>query len=142
MVGDHQGCGVCAFAAVQSDGSVCAWGELMCNPGYYGYAERGLAGQWVCFGVVAQLPLAALPEAERSAQLQRWSGALAACGLVHSCSHNGRLRLMLCPALRTLLREAASCEAVSQTIMRLDCMRWICFKASEKQCIPANKTCF
>ena len=56
--------------------SVCAWGELMCNPGYYRYQQRGLAGNWVCFGVVASLP-----EPSDSAQALRWSELLSERGL-------------------------------------------------------------
>jgi hypothetical protein len=76
---------------------VCASGELMCNPGYYDHQQRGLAGQLVCFGV--------LPAAD-GGQLARWAKRLVEHGLAHSLSAAGRLWLLLCPALRALLRGA------------------------------------
>jgi hypothetical protein len=92
--------------------SVCAWGELMCNPGYYEYQRRRLAGQWVCFGVVAMLP-----EPADSAELHRWSERLSELGFAHRLSGHGRLRLLLCPELRRLLREVGRCELVAEDVL-------------------------
>jgi len=61
-------------------GRVCVWGELMCNPGFYSYRERGLHEKWVCFGVVVALKCAS--ESERVAEGLRGHG-LAQIGAVH-----------------------------------------------------------
>lgn len=92
--------------------SVCAWGELMCNPGYYNYRERDLAGKWVCFGVVA-----ALPAPSDQSQVTEWTQRLTAQGLAHSLSERGNLRLLLCPALRRLLLEVGRCELVAADVL-------------------------
>ncbi|CAJ1396267.1 unnamed protein product [Effrenium voratum] len=85
-------------------GAMCVWGELMCNPGYYGYLDRGFHEQWLPFGVVLQLPEAA-PLPEISERLQKEQ-------LAHGFSaEKNRLRLYLCPALRQVLREA-KCKVV------------------------------
>merc|ERR1719284_1273494 len=76
--------------------SVCVWGELMCNPGYYNYQQRRLAGRWVAFGVVAALPEPA--DGADGSEALRCSAVLSAHGLAHSLSGHGRLRLLLCPA--------------------------------------------
>ena len=39
---------LCTMLRIQLEsGSVCVWGELMCNPGYYDYSSRGLADAWI-----------------------------------------------------------------------------------------------
>lgn len=91
-------------------GSVCVWGELMCNPGFYGYQERGLVAHWLCFGVIAELPLSS------TEQLLEISQILAQRGMAHNLSQNGRLRLLLCPSLRQLLQEVAGCNVVDDMI--------------------------
>ena len=88
-----------------AEGSVCVWGELMCNPGYYGYLARGLAEKWVCFGAVVQLPATQDDEA-----LVAWSKKLAQHGFAHSVSSQLKIRLFLCPTLRELLVQAG-CQA-------------------------------
>ncbi|CAE7379219.1 unnamed protein product [Symbiodinium natans] len=86
-------------------GSVCAWGELMCNPGYYNYLERGLSEKWICFGVVVKLP-----KLEDATDILALSEKLQEGGFAHSISPEGqKARLLLCPALRQLLTEAG-CE--------------------------------
>lgn len=97
-------------------GPVCVWGELMCNPGFYSYKERGLASKWICFGVVVALADSEGGTCEtdcRATQLQQLSQELARQGLAHSLSSNG-FRLLLCPALRRLLRNVAGCDVVEE----------------------------
>ena len=82
--------------------SVCVWGELMCNPGYYGYLARGLADKWISFGAVVQLP-----RTEDEGDIMAWSEKLTQLGFAHSVAPEGRkVRLFLCPALRELLTQA------------------------------------
>lgn len=82
-------------------GRLCVWGELMCNPNFYGYTARGLANKWICFGVVV-----AFPEANDCI-----SAKLVQRGLAHSLNPTGKqVRLMLCPALRQLLTDVARCD--------------------------------
>lgn len=84
---------------------VCVWGELMCNPGYYGYRERGLASKWLCFGVVAAL--------DGPVDDQRLCRQLNSNGFAYSFnSSSGKLRLLCCPVLRQLLQTRAGCDAV------------------------------
>ena len=54
-------------------------------------------------------------------QLQRWSEQLASRGLAHTLSASGRVRLVLCSALRAMLREAAGCEAVAEDMLEGPC---------------------
>jgi len=101
--------------------AVCVWGELMCNPGYYGYGDRGLASKWLCFGVVAAVAglggggdSAPAPGGAAQRRLQqRLSEELARRGFAHSVSSAGQLRLLLCPALRRLL-EGVGCEVAAE----------------------------
>jgi hypothetical protein len=80
---------------------LCIWGELMCNPNFYGYRQRGLADKWICFGVVV-----AFDEAHEAI-----SRRLTAQELAHSLNPNGvQVRLLLCPALRRLLADVAGCD--------------------------------
>lgn len=95
------------------EGSVCVWGELMCNPGFYGYQERGLTEKWLCFGVVIQLP----PVPEET--LSSISQLLTQRDMVHSLSGNGRLRLLLCPSLRLLLKQTTGCDVVDETMQNV-----------------------
>merc|ERR1712232_854228 len=81
-------------------GQVCVWGELMCNPNFYGYKDRGLDGTWICFGVIAALPI----DLDTSAISQK----LAMEGIAHSISGNGQFRLVLCPALRDMLTDVGA----------------------------------
>lgn len=91
-------------------GRVCVWGELMCNPGFYSYRERGLHEKWVCFGVVVALKCAS--ESERVAE------GLRGHGLAHSISPSReQVRLLLCPALRRLLQDVARCDEVAQELV-------------------------
>mmetsp|Transcript_124142 Transcript_124142/g.215181 ORF Transcript_124142/g.215181 Transcript_124142/m.215181 type:complete len:527 (+) Transcript_124142:39-1619(+) len=110
-------CNVAALRSALSDklavevGSACVWGELMCNPNFYGYKEKGLFSKWLCFGVVADL--SSVMEADSSENiLVALSMKLNAQGFAYSLSSGGKLRLMLCPALRQLLRDVAGCEVV------------------------------
>eukprot|EP00929_Paragymnodinium_shiwhaense_P037285 TRINITY_DN19891_c2_g1_i2.p1 TRINITY_DN19891_c2_g1~~TRINITY_DN19891_c2_g1_i2.p1 ORF type:complete len:436 (-),score=69.49 TRINITY_DN19891_c2_g1_i2:305-1612(-) len=80
-------------------GQVCVWGELMCNPNFYNYKERGLADRWVCFGAAVTFTN---PKTSVSEQLQKH-------GLSHSFNSDGsKARLFLCPALRRLLHEVGA----------------------------------
>merc|ERR1712224_253812 len=88
--------------------SVCVWGELICNPGFYGYRERGLDAKWLCFGVAA-----ALEDCSDDSVL-RMCKQLTLQGFAHSVSSGGKLRLLLCPALRQLLKDVAGCEVVDE----------------------------
>lgn len=75
---------------------LCVWGELMCNPNFYGYRDRGLDAKWVCFGVVATFDQ---PDFSLSEKLKSY-------GLAHSLNREGtKVRLMTCPALQELLRR-------------------------------------
>lgn len=88
-------------------GRVCAWGELMCNPGFYSYRDRGLHEKWVCFGVVVALRCASASD--------RFAEELQKHGLAHSISSSReQVRLLLCPALRRLLLDVAGCDEVAQ----------------------------
>lgn len=90
------------FDAELAPGSVCVWGELMCNPGYYDYLARGLAEKWICFGAVVKLP-----QAQDSGAIMAWSKKLDKHGFAHSIAAEGqKVRLFLCPALRQLLTKA------------------------------------
>eukprot|EP00439_Symbiodinium_sp_Y106_P039898 s2022_g4.t2 len=90
------------FDAELTAGSVCVWGELMCNPGYYDYLARGLAGKWICFGAVVKLP-----QAQDSSDIMAWSKKLDEHGFAHSIAAEGqKVRLFLCPALREMLTKA------------------------------------
>jgi len=93
-------------------GSVCVWGELMCNPGFYGYRERGLSAKWLCFGVVATL--AGLEDNLENEKLRHVSQQLTQQGFAHSLTPAGKLRLLLCPALIKLLKDVVGCDVVSQ----------------------------
>ncbi|CAE7196840.1 unnamed protein product [Symbiodinium sp. CCMP2456] len=87
------------FDAELTPGSVCVWGELMCNPGYYDYLARGLADKWICFGAVVKIP--------QAQDLMAWSKKLDKHGFAHSIAAEGqKVRLFLCPALRQLLTKA------------------------------------
>lgn len=90
---------------------LCIWGELMCNPNFYCYADRGLFAKWICFGVVAEVDFSDQnsPD-EAAAELDRVAARLNECKLAYSVSSNGRLRLLLCPELRRLLQDVAGCE--------------------------------
>lgn len=80
---------------------LCVWGELMCNPNFYSYSERGLANKWICFGVTV-----AFADVDKGVSCR-----LAERKLAHSLNPSGQqLRLMLCPALRQLLTEVAHCD--------------------------------
>lgn len=88
-------------------GSVCVWGELMCNPGYYNYRARGLAEQWLPFGVVLQMP--------EAVELQPLLGRLQEEDLAYSVGEgSGRLRLSMCRSLRRLLQDVAKCRVVEE----------------------------
>jgi len=95
-------------------GQVCVWGELMCNPNFYSYIERGLAGTWICFGVIATL----LNNPDTAAI----SLKLAKDGFAHSTTVNAsgscQLRLLICPALRKLLKDAGACHVVQDQFQR------------------------
>jgi len=107
----------CALSKMLGEelGTVCVWGELMCNPGFYEYKERGLVAKWLCFGVVAALDGAVDDSSGCSAdRLREVSRRLARQELAHSLSAGGRLRLLLCPALRRLLAEEAGCDVVDE----------------------------
>jgi len=95
---------------------VCIWGELMCNPGFYDYHKRGLAAKWLCFGVVASLdvPVVASSDVPVVDVLPWVSQKLTLHGLSHSISSGGKLRLVLCPALRKLLTQVAGCDVVDE----------------------------
>merc|ERR1712159_927298 len=94
-------------------GAVCVWGELMCNPGFYEYNTRGLAAKWLCFGVVAAV------ESCSADEVQRLSQQLKLQGFAYSLSNGGKLRLMVCPALRRLLTEVAGCDVVDEQFQGL-----------------------
>jgi hypothetical protein len=97
-------------------GQVCVWGELMCNPNFYRYNERGLTGTWICFGVIATL----LNAGTVSSTI---SGELAKEGFAHSTSVNAtgsvQVRLLICPALRQLLRDIGACEVAQDQFQGL-----------------------
>lgn len=99
-------------------GRVCVWGELMCNPGFYSYKERGLAAKWLCFGVVTTLDGLACDSFQTSGcspdKLQCVARKLSEQGFAYSTSEGGKLRLLLCPALRQLLQDVAVCEVVDE----------------------------
>lgn len=112
-----QGCDVAAFRAALSQllgvelGPVCVYGELMCNPGFYSYEERGLASEWICFGAVVAVAghaTAVDDEEQLAVESARLSTALASHGFAHSVGP-GRVRLLLCEALRQLLVDVAGC---------------------------------
>lgn len=101
-------------------GPLCIWGELMVNPNFYSYADRGLFAKWICFGVVAELVLGDqnfLNEA--AAKLDQVAARLNNCKLAYGLSSNGRLRLLLCPALQRLLQDVAGCEVAEDVHPRL-----------------------
>jgi len=95
-------------------GTLCMYGELMCNPGCYGYGEKGLASKWLCFGCILTpaVSVDATGDSQTSeevathgpAALLGLSEALASKGFAHSVGE-GRVRLILCPALRQLFDE-------------------------------------
>jgi hypothetical protein len=88
----------------------CVWGELMCNPNFYGYKARGLADKWVCFGAVATFD-----KADASIPVK-----LAAHGLAHSLNKEGtKARLMTCPALQELLRRAGAADVAQDLFQGL-----------------------
>ncbi|CAK9053141.1 unnamed protein product [Durusdinium trenchii] len=90
--------------------SVCVWGELMCNPGYYDYLARGLFEQWLPFGVVLKVPKAS--EADKI--IQRLQDE----GLAYSPGLNGKFRLSMCAALRRLLQDVARCHVVEEVLQQ------------------------
>jgi len=91
--------------------SLCLWGELMCNPGYYNYKDRGLHAAWLCFGVVTTLA-----ELDLAAQ-QVLQERLTAHNLAYSLSGTGsKLRLMLCPALRRILEQTTGCMVADDLV--------------------------
>lgn len=89
--------------------SLCVWGELMCNPGYYNYKERGLDAQWCCFGVVSTITL-------DPSEYGCISEVLEAQGLAYSLTDRGRLRLMLCPALKKILEHSGACRVADDLL--------------------------
>jgi len=92
-------------------GPLCIWGELMCNPNFYSYTDRGLFAKWICFGVVAEVGLGDLMSPDEvAAKLNQVVARLKECKLAYSVSPSGRLRLLLCPALQRLLQDVAGCE--------------------------------
>lgn len=93
---------------------LCLWGELMCNPNFYGYKERGVANKWICFGVVAAF---AASETNTPDDANAISQRLAERGLAHRLNFKrsgSQVYLMLCPALRQLLVDVAKCEHVAE----------------------------
>eukprot|EP00930_Biecheleria_cincta_P048339 TRINITY_DN33663_c0_g1_i1.p1 TRINITY_DN33663_c0_g1~~TRINITY_DN33663_c0_g1_i1.p1 ORF type:complete len:464 (-),score=102.77 TRINITY_DN33663_c0_g1_i1:121-1512(-) len=92
-------------------GPLCIWGELMCNPNFYSYADRGLFSKWICFGVVAELDLGnqTSPD-EMSAKITQVTERLHDNKLAYNVSPSGRLRLLLCPVLQRMLQDIAGCE--------------------------------
>lgn len=86
-------------------GRVAVYGELICNAGYYGYAEEGLAEQWLCFGAILAL--------DAEANCQALSAALQSHQLAYSIGE-GKIRLFLCQALRRLLTDVAGCKVVEE----------------------------
>jgi len=97
-------------------GTLCVYGELMCNPGYYSYGKKGLASKWLCFGAVLTLAETVPDDKEDAsrtqAELLSLSEVLKANGFAHSLGGD-RVRLLLCTALRQLFEEA-SCDVVEQ----------------------------
>lgn len=85
-------------------GSVCVWGELMCNPGYYDYRSRGLANEWLPFGVVIQVT--------NAVDIESLTKCLQKEDLAFSQGEDGKFRLMMCPSLRRLLQDVAKCHVV------------------------------
>jgi len=92
--------------------SLCVWGELMCNPGFYDYAKRGLDCSWLCFGVVAKVAPTHLdsddPTEAVGCEVDFVAGLskrIRQLGLAHSVAKEGKFRLMMCPALKTLLED-------------------------------------
>lgn len=84
-------------------GSVCVWGELMCNPGYYDYRSRGLANAWLPFGVVLQVTNVDTESLMKRLQKE---------DLAFSQGEDGKFRLLMCPSLRGLLQDVAKCRVV------------------------------
>lgn len=85
-------------------GSVCVWGELMCNPGYYDYRSRGLADEWLPFGVVLQVT--------KAVDIESLIKRLRKEDLAFSQGEDGKFRLLMCPSLRRLLQDVAKCRVV------------------------------
>lgn len=85
-------------------GSVCVWGELMCNPGYYDYRSRGLADEWLPFGVVIQVT--------NAVDIESLMKRLQEEDLAFSQGEDGTFRLMMCPSLQRLLQDVAKCRVV------------------------------
>lgn len=92
-------------------GSVCVWGELMCNPGYYNYLSRGLVDQWLPFGIVFEAPVGV----EVDPLLDR----LQKEGMAYSRGFGRKFRLSMCPSLRRLLTEVGQCQVVEETFTEL-----------------------
>jgi hypothetical protein len=88
-------------------GCVTVYGELMCNPGYYGYQEQQLSGKWLCYG--ALVDAIAGDESLVSQEFWQLSTALSGVEITHSVS--GRIRLLMCPVLRRMF-EAVGCDVV------------------------------
>ena len=92
-------------------GSVCVWGELMCNPGYYNYLSRGLVDEWLPFGIVFEAP----DGVEVDPLLDR----LQKEGMAYSRGFGRKFRLSMCSSLRRLLTEVGQCQVVEETFTEL-----------------------
>ena len=92
-------------------GSVCVWGELMCNPGYYNYLSRGLVDQWLPFGIVFEAP--------DGVEVDRLLDRLQKEGMAYSRGFGRKFRLSMCPSLRRLLTEVGQCQVVEETFTEL-----------------------
>ena len=76
----------------------------MCNPGYYDYRSRGLANEWLPFGVVIQVT--------NAVDIESLTKCLQKEDLAFSQGEDGKFRLMMCPSLRRLLQDVAKCHVV------------------------------
>lgn len=108
-------------------GRVAVYGELLCNPTFYGYADKGLQARWLCFGAVAELPDGADNDAisVRLGQLQlahgikrpprsQGNGGEGEAKPIPVDDDSRKVRLLLCPALRRLLQETTGSEVVEE----------------------------
>eukprot|EP00658_Telonema_sp_P-2_P052961 TRINITY_DN41324_c0_g1_i1.p1 TRINITY_DN41324_c0_g1~~TRINITY_DN41324_c0_g1_i1.p1 ORF type:complete len:154 (-),score=34.03 TRINITY_DN41324_c0_g1_i1:225-686(-) len=96
--------------------------------GFYEYMERGLFERWMCFGVVARL----------SEQAGDPSASLSAQGFAFSLSVGGKLRLMLCPALRELLRDVGGCEVAADMLTDVTHAQMV-ERGAESMCAGENE---
>jgi len=108
-------CDTHAFRAKLSEmldaelGEVVLYGELMCNPGYYGYKDLGLASKWICFGGVVDIPVGDKDEVAQGEHMFKISQKLDQLCLAHSHGYQS-IRLLGCPAFYEFAKSSAGCS--------------------------------